>query len=64
MAEGNGQDAAADRCRDFDLARGSAWECAACLDVLVARNRLDPADTGTRGSEATDSEYGGEYEYD
>jgi hypothetical protein len=25
----------------LDISRGSALECAACLDVLVARNRLD-----------------------
>jgi len=40
IAEGNGKYTAADRCRFFDIARGSALECAACLDVLVAKNRL------------------------
>ena len=35
-----------DRCRFFDIARGSALECAACLDVLVARKRLARAEQG------------------
>ncbi len=35
IAEGNGKYTAPDRCRFFDIARGSAPECAACLDVLV-----------------------------
>jgi len=37
IAEGNGKHTPADRCRFFDIARGSALECAACLDVLVAK---------------------------
>ncbi len=40
IAEGNGKHTAADRCRYFDNARGSALECAACLDVLVARRQI------------------------
>lgn len=40
IAEGNGRFTAADRCRFFDTARGSALECAACLDVLVAKTQL------------------------
>ncbi len=40
IAEGNGRFTAADRCRFFDHARGSALECAACLDTLVAGKRL------------------------
>ena len=40
IAEGNGKFTAADRCRFFDTARGSALECAACLDVLVAKGQL------------------------
>jgi four helix bundle protein len=40
IAEGNGKFTAADRCKYFDIARGSALECAACLDVLVAKSRL------------------------
>ena len=38
IAEGNGRFTPPDRCRFFDTARGSALECAACLDVLVAKN--------------------------
>jgi four helix bundle protein len=37
IAEGNGKFAIRDRCRYLDFARGSALECAACLDVLVAK---------------------------
>jgi four helix bundle protein len=37
IAEGNGKFAIKDRCRFLDFARGSALECAACLDVLVAK---------------------------
>lgn len=46
LAEGNGKFTDADRCRFFDIARGSALECAACLDVLAARQRIDCADEG------------------
>ena len=41
IAEGNGKHTSADRCRYFDNARGSALECAACLDVLVAKKKVD-----------------------
>ena len=37
IAEGNGKYTSPDRCRFFDIARGSALECAACFDVLVAK---------------------------
>ena len=40
IAEGNGKRSHPDRCRYLDTARGSALECAACLDVLVVRKRL------------------------
>lgn len=40
IAEGTAKNTAADRCRFFDTARGSAVECAACLDVLVTRHLL------------------------
>ena len=46
IAEGNGKYTAADRCRFFDIARGSALECAACLDVLVSKKRIDSVDSG------------------
>ena len=41
IAEGNGKFAVKDRCRFLDFARGSALECAACLDVLVAKQLSD-----------------------
>ena len=37
IAEGNGKFSARDRARFFEMARGSALECAACLDVLLVR---------------------------
>jgi four helix bundle protein len=36
VAEGNGKRAGGERRRYFEIARGSAMECAATLDVLVA----------------------------
>ncbi len=44
IAEGNGRFTPADRCRFFDIARGSTLECAAALDVLVAKKVLTEAD--------------------
>ena len=41
LAEGNGKFTSTDRCRFFDIARGSALESAAALDVAVAKKRLD-----------------------
>ena len=38
LAEGNGKRSYADRCRYFDIARGSGVECAACLDVLCTKH--------------------------
>jgi four helix bundle protein len=43
IAEGNGKFSAKDRARFLEIARGSTLECAACLDVLVAR-KLATAD--------------------
>lgn len=43
IAEGNGKRSRIDRCRYLDIARGSALECAACLDVLVVKKHLDCA---------------------
>ena len=40
IAEGNGKFTKRDRCKYFDIARGSALECAAALDVLVAKTIL------------------------
>ncbi len=50
IAEGNGKFAIRDRCRFLDFARGSALECAACLDVLVAK-RLVGEETIRAGKE-------------
>jgi len=44
LAEGNGKRSHPDRCRYFDIARGSTVECAACLDVLVAKEKLTVAE--------------------
>src|SRR5688572_7537080 len=40
IAEGNGKFFPNDRCKYFDSATGSALECAAALDVLVAKGKL------------------------
>ncbi len=37
IAEGNGKFSERDRARFLEIARGSALECAACLDVMVVR---------------------------
>src|SRR6266705_2850877 len=37
IAEGNGKFSVKDRARFFQIAHGSALECAACLDLLIAR---------------------------
>jgi four helix bundle protein len=37
IAEGNGKFTAPDRCKFFDIARGSALECAACLDIVAVK---------------------------
>ena len=43
IAEGNGKYTPKDRCRFFDIAHGSALECAAGLDILVAKGKLSEA---------------------
>lgn len=48
IAEGNGKRSLIDRCRFLDISRGSALECASCLDILVARKRI-PAEQATEG---------------
>jgi four helix bundle protein len=40
IAEGNGKFSDADRSRFIEIARGSALECAACLDVLAVRKLI------------------------
>lgn len=44
IAEGTGKWTIPDRCRFYDIARGSALECAACLDVLVVKRLLSAQD--------------------
>jgi four helix bundle protein len=48
IAEGNAKFSPAERARFLQIAHGSAVECAACLDVLVAR-RLLAADVAGAG---------------
>jgi four helix bundle protein len=50
IAEGNGKRSHVDRCRYLDIARGSALECAACLDVLVIK-KLVPIEKAAEGKE-------------
>lgn len=40
IAEGNGKYSLKDRSRFFDMANGSTLECAAGLDILVAKRKL------------------------
>ena len=44
VAEGAGRRFARDKANFFTIARGSATECAAVLDLLLARGLLSPAD--------------------
>ena len=50
IAEGNGKFSQRDRARFLEMARGSALECSACLDVLVAR-RLTTVECVTTAKE-------------
>ena len=40
IPEGNGRFTPADRCKFFDIARGSSLECAGCLDLLFIKKLL------------------------
>jgi four helix bundle protein len=44
IAEGTGKFTVPDRCRYYDIARGSALESAACLDVMVVKKVLEHGD--------------------
>jgi four helix bundle protein len=46
IVEGNGKFSGKDRARFLEMARGSALECAACLDVLVARKLANSDQAG------------------
>ncbi|ABW66176.1 four helix bundle protein [Desulfosudis oleivorans] len=48
IAEGNGKTAGADRRRYFEIARGSALECAAIQDVLVVGRGLQEEESRER----------------
>jgi four helix bundle protein len=41
IAEGSGKHTRKDQSKFYDIARGSALECGACLDVLVAMKLVD-----------------------
>ncbi len=47
LAEGNAKFSGKDRARFFGIARGSALECAACLDVLVAKRMVTESDVAS-----------------
>jgi len=54
IPEGNGRFTASDRCRFFDIARGSGLECAGCLDLifikkLISEVELDRGKTVLQG---------------
>ena len=40
IPEGNGRFTAPDRCKFFDIARGSGLECAGCLDLIFIKKLL------------------------
>jgi four helix bundle protein len=44
IPEGNGRFTPADRCRFFDIARGSGLECAGCLDLIFIKRLLSKAE--------------------
>lgn len=41
IAEGNGKFTAKDRCRYFDISKGSALESSACIDIIVIKKVID-----------------------
>ncbi|UCF38316.1 MAG: four helix bundle protein [Acidobacteriota bacterium] len=51
IAEGNGKTAKADRRRYFEIARGSALECAAIQDVLVVGKAIEEEESQQRKAE-------------
>ena len=46
IAEGNGKFTPKDRCKYFDISRGSAMESAGCLDIFFAKKLIDNAVRG------------------
>lgn len=47
IPEGNGRFTPADRCKFFDIARGSALECAGCLDLIFIKGILSEPELDT-----------------
>ncbi|MEM6690883.1 MAG: four helix bundle protein [Planctomycetota bacterium] len=45
IAKGNGRSTPKDLCKFFDIAKGSAFACAAALDTCVSRGLLQKVDT-------------------
>ena len=45
IAEGNGKYTSKDRCRYFDISRGSTLESASALDILAAKGLIKPEET-------------------
>lgn len=41
IPEGNGRFTAPDRCKFFDIARGSGLECAGCLDIIFIKKLIN-----------------------
>ena len=48
IAEGNGKFSSKDRCKYFDISRGSSLECAGGIDILVIKGLLS-AERGNEG---------------
>jgi four helix bundle protein len=44
IPEGNGRFTPADRCRFFDIARGSGLECAGCLDLIFIKKIISESE--------------------
>jgi four helix bundle protein len=44
IPEGNGRFTSPDRCKFFDIARGSGLECAGCLDLIFIKKLLSEAE--------------------
>jgi len=44
IAEGTGKYSPKDKSKFYDIARGSALECAACIDILLERKKMSVED--------------------
>jgi len=45
IPEGNGRFTSPDRCKFFDIVRGSGLECAGCLDLMFIKKLLSEAES-------------------